>query len=187
MANGLPEQLVSDNGSQFMSRESNTFVCPHITPLQMGLQRGWYRPLKLPCISLTRMDCYSHTNWPVFSSGTMPLLKELQLFHHLCCSSLHTSLDLLCPDPGATIIVNQALQQQQHDNHSRPRSLQVGQLVLVHDFHGSPRWVPATIVKELGSVSFMVQTSAGLLWKRHLDHICACVETPTPEAKPDGE
>ena len=47
--------------------------------------------------------------------------------------------------------------------------------------------MPATIVKELGPVSFMVQTSSGLLWKRHPDHICACVEISAPEAEPHGE
>ena len=42
-------------------------------------------------------------------------------------------------------------------------------------------------MKELGPVSFMVQTSSGLLWKRHLDHISARVEISTPEAEPCGE
>ena len=42
-------------------------------------------------------------------------------------------------------------------------------------------------MKELGPVSFMVQTSSGLLWKRHLDHIRAHVENSTPEAESRGE
>ena len=47
--------------------------------------------------------------------------------------------------------------------------------------------MPATIVKELGPVSFMVQTSSGLLWKWHPDHIRACVEISAPEAEPHGQ
>ena len=56
-ANGLPEQVVSDNGPKFVSEDllasansmgSNTFVCPHTTAPQMDWQRGSYRPLRLP-------------------------------------------------------------------------------------------------------------------------------------------
>ena len=42
-------------------------------------------------------------------------------------------------------------------------------------------------MKELGPVSFMVQTSSGLLWKWHLDHTRVRVENSTPEAEPRGE
>ena len=66
---------------------------------------------------------------------------------------------------------NQAGQKQEHDQHSRPRFQQDGQPVLVRNIHGRPSWVPATIVKSVGPVSFMVQTTTGLIWKRQLDHI----------------
>ena len=102
-------------------------------------------------------------------------------------SSLSTRLDLLRPNPGATVVSNQASHKQQRENHCKLRFLPISQSVLVRNFHRSPSWVPDTIVKELEPVSFMVQTSSGLLWKRYLDHICARVEISTSEAETRGE
>ena len=54
-------------------------------------------------------------------------------------------------------------------------------------FHGRPRWIPATVGKAVGPVSFMVQTTAGLVWKQHLDHIRTRMETSLVAVEPADE
>ena len=52
----------------------------------MDWQRGLYRPLRLPWAKPRKMVCRSRTASLVFSSCTVPLLRELLPFHHLSCS-----------------------------------------------------------------------------------------------------
>ena len=33
------------------------------------------------------------------------------------------------------------------------------------------KWVPGTIKKQLGPLTFLVEIEPGILWKRHIDHI----------------
>ena len=198
-ANGLPKQLVSDNGPQFVSEEFASFCqftgIKHIRvspyhPSSNGLAERFVQTFKVAMrksekdgLSFSRRLASFLLLYRATPQGTTAISPSVLFIGRSLC----TRLDLLCPNPGTTVVSSQASQKQQHDNHCKLRFLQVGQSVLVRDFHRSPSWVPATILKELGPVSFMVQTSSGLLWKWHLDHIWAHVENSTLEAEPRGE
>ena len=167
-ANGLPEQLVSDNGPQFVSEEFAS-ICQyngikHIRvspyhPSSNGLAERFVQSFKV-AMRKSEKDGLSFLHrltsflllYRATPQGTTAVPPSVLFIGH----SLRTRLDLLRPNPGTTVVSNQACQKQQHDSHCKPRFLQVGQSVLVRDFQRSPSWVPATIVKELGPVSFMV-------------------------------
>ena len=198
-ANGLLEQLVSDNGPQFVSEEFASFCqfngIKHIRvspyhPSSNGLAERFVQSFKVAMrkfekdgLLFSRCLASFLLLYRATPQGTTAVPPSV-LF--IGCS-LRTRLDLLRPNPGTTVVSNQASLKQQHDNHCKPCFLQVHQSALAHNFHRSPSWVPATIMKELGPVSFMVQMSSGLLWKRHLYHIRARVENSTPKAEPSGE
>ena len=51
------------------------------------------------------------------------------------------------------------------------RSFTVNQKVMVRSYHPGPKWIPATIISQLGPLSFMVKVKNGLEWKRHMEQI----------------
>ena len=114
VANGLPEQLVSDNGPQFVYEEFASYCQFNgIKPPLLKWISGDVHTVQLPCVSLRRMDCRFHTDWPVFSSCTVPLLRELQPFHHQFCVVHGTfpmySLGLTEPRSWSLTLVWQAI------------------------------------------------------------------------------
>ena len=62
----------------------------------------------------------------------------------------------------------------QHDQHAKTREFDIGQQVVARNVRQSrPKWIPATILKKTGPLSYIVKTNSGLDWKRHVDHIRA--------------
>ena len=149
-ANGLPEQLVSDNGPQFVSGEFASFCqfngIKHIRvspyhPSSNGLAVMFVQTFKVAmCKSEKDGLSFSHRLasflllYRATPQGTTAVPPSVLFMGR----SLRTRLDLLRPNPGATVVSNQASQKQQHDKHCKPRFLHVGQSVLVRDFLRSP-------------------------------------------------
>ena len=48
---------------------------------------------------------------------------------------------------------------------------QIGERVYVKNFVGSPPWLPAVIIDQMGPVSFRVRLTDGRTHKRHVDHL----------------
>ena len=65
----------------------------------------------------------------------------------------------------------------------------MGQQVLVRNFGSGSLWIPGTIEKVLGPISYLVRVGNNLLWKRHLDHIKVWTGSPDiqPSRAPAGE
>ena len=198
-ANGLPEQLVSDNGPQCVSEEFASFckfngikhirVAPY-HPSSNGLAERFVQTFKV-AMRKSEKDGLSFQHrlasflllYRATPQGTTSTPPSVLFLGRV----LRTRLHLLRPHTHNQVEANQAVQKREHDQHSRPRFLQDGQPVLVRNFHGRPRWVPATIVQAVGPVSFKVQTTDGLVWKRHLDHIRARMEALPMEREPADE
>ena len=51
----------------------------------------------------------------------------------------------------------QAAQKRHHDSCSHDRNFDIGQTVLARNLQEGPKWVPGTIVKRTGPVSYKVQ------------------------------
>ena len=172
-SHGLPEQLVSDNGPQFTSANFNQFMKGnHIRrvpyhPYSNGLVERFHSNRLLKLVPMT--DDLSHTDSMIFLSLYSP-----------CDDQSHTSL--LIPKQGITYKIlhaaaereesKQADQIVNHNQHSKLRSFQKGQQVMVRDFHSdTPMWIPGTILTKTGTLSYVVQVSSGLKWNRHVDHL----------------
>ena len=59
------------------------------------------------------------------------------------------------------------------------------QHVMVHNFHPNElKWIPGTVIKKTGPLSYVVNIVIGLNWKRHVDHIREVLAEALPELDP---
>ena len=84
---------------------------------------------------------------------------------------LRTRWDLLKPDRERTVTTKQAManQKESHDIHARARELDIGETVMARN----PKpWLPAVsgiVKKHLRPLTYLIETTAGLLWKWHIN------------------
>ena len=178
---GLPRQVVSDNGPQFVSAEFEKFMkengVKHLRsapyhPSTNGLAERFVQSLKqalkvgerqgVPSQQCLAEFLLTYRVTPHSTTNESP--SKL-----LMGRELRTRLDLLHPDCGSTVLEHQSQQKDQHDRHSRERDFHVGQSVMVRNFREGPRWVQAVIFERCGPLSYLVQTLDGRVWKRHVD------------------
>ena len=181
--NGIPRELVSDNGPQFVSHEFQLFThnngIRHIRsspyhPASNGAAERVVQTVKraltagekdgLSMEQALAVFLLRYRNTPPATTGTAPSW----LFLH---RSLRTRLDLLRPDVGEHVRRNQEQQKAYHDRRSHFRSFTIGQNVWVNNFRQGPRWVKGVIVDSLGPSSYLIRISSGEMWRRHVDHI----------------
>ena len=66
------------------------------------------------------------------------------------------------------------------------RSFKTGDSVLARNYTKGVKWLPATVIAKTGPVSYTVQTSDHLVWRRHTDQLLhnsgASVDSPQPES-----
>ena len=180
---GLPEMLVTDNGSNFTSSEFKDFVnrngIKHVRtapyhPSSNGLVeravqvvKGGLRKMKEGTIEtkLARF-LFHYRNRPHTTTGRTP--SEL-----LMGRDVRTHQTLLKPSVASFVRFKQARQKQQHDVHARDRFFAKGDQVLVRDVLGGrgPRWLSGVIVEQRGPVSFVVRLMDGRIFRRHQDHL----------------
>ena len=59
----------------------------------------------------------------------------------------------------------------------------VGASVMVRDFRHSNEWIPGTIVRKLGPVTYHVDVGNGKILKRHIDHLTHRLEPQPIESR----
>ena len=179
---GLPEQMVSDNGPQFVSDEFATFAkkngirhirCAPYHPASNGLAERFVQTFKW-AMKASHNDGRSPSHrlaeflmtyraTPHATTGVSPAT----LFLH---RKIRTRFDLLRPDTQRNVHVKQATQKTHHDKQASLRQLQVGQPVMAKDFrHGT--WQPGVITSIKGPLSYVVTLGDGRVWNRHVDHV----------------
>ena len=180
---GLPQQIVSDNGPQFVSEEFAAFMrsngikhtrCAPYHPSSNGAVERFVQSFK-QAMKASEKDGLSlphqlanfllmYRSTPHTTTGVSPA----SLFMG---RNLRTRFDLIRPDIHQRVVDKQSQQKKDHDQHVQVRTFQVGERVMVKNFRSGPNWVPATITQQDGPVSYTVCVENGQLWKRHLDHI----------------
>ena len=108
---------------------------------------------------------------PHATTGVAPC--ELFMGRHL-----RVALDLLRPDLESVVAKKQFLQKDNHDGAATLRQFMVGQRVMVRNFREGPKWVPAIVKQKSGPVSYVVQISPTISWRRHLDQMHGCSDSP---------
>jgi len=177
---GLPETIVTDNGSCFVSEEFETFLkkngVKHIRsapyhPSTNGLAERAVQVLKQGLKKVTTGSLktrlarvlLSYRITPQSSTGVSP--AELLLGR---CP--RTCLDLLKPILADKVENKQFQQKVDHDCAARSRSFKADETVYVRNFGPGQKWLPGMIVATTGPVSYRVLLEDGHVWRRHQDH-----------------
>ena len=196
---GLPEMLVSDNGSAFTSAEFQTFTSRngirHVKsaayhPATNGLAERAVQTFK-EALKKTVGDLetrlarflFQYRTTPHSTTGCSP--AELLLGR-----KPRTPLDLLHPDSAsgnhqtpcptaqwetvqAKVAKAQSRQKEAHDRKAKARSFQIGQKVYVKNHNGAPKWLPGLIKYNPAPLTYVVDIEGGTSLRRHVDHIRA--------------
>ena len=198
---GVPEMVVTDNGSGFVSSEFEQFLksngVKHTTsapchPASNGLaERRAVQIVKKGLKKLTTGTMsarlakilFYYRISPQTTTGTSP--AELLLGRRP-----RTRLDLLRPNTAERIEEKQQRQKAQHDRKAKSRTFRVGDAVFVSNFGAGQRWLPGRIVEMSGPVSFHVLLEDGRRKRCHQDHLWSKVvddgDPGTSQGDPDS-
>ena len=185
---GLPEVIVSDNGSSFTSEEFSAFVqsngIKHLTsapyhPASNGLAERAVQTVKnaLKDSSGANLETqisrflFHYRITPHSTTGVPP--AELLLGRRPRCR-----LDLLHPDISGRVRKKQAAQKEGHDGNCRERELCAGQLVWVKNHASGRPWLPGMIVRALTDQRYRISLDDGRVFDRHIDHVRNRVAKP---------
>ena len=178
---GIPELLVSDNGSVFTSSDFKDFVhgngIRHTTsapyhPSTNGLAERAVQTFKTymkkapnaPLEDNLSQFLFQYRITPHSTTGVSP--AELLLKRRP-----RSKLDLVIPDLQSKVQCQQQQQKAAHDRHAVSRQFAVGDHVYVCDLPSKKDWIPGTIESTSGPLTFNVVLSTGKTVRRHADHI----------------
>ena len=189
---GLPETVVTDNGSCFVSSEFEAFLkrngIQHVTtapyhPASNGLaeravqivKAGLKRNQEGTFRSRLSNTLASHRLTPHATTGKSPC--ELLLGRRI-----RTRLDFLRPNTADKLEKQQAQQKKSHDKQSKLRKFSEGSTVWVRDMPSGGKWISGVVLQAHGNVSYSVKLEGGRVRKCHIDQLRAAhAQTPSVE------
>ena len=179
---GLPQTIVTDNGSSFTSEEFKQFMekngIKHITsapyhPSSNGQAERAVQTLKqgikrTPGESVQeRMSrfLFDYRITPHATTGVAPC--EL-----LMNRKLRSRFELLYPMVRRKVETSQEKQKELHDGKRGVRKFALQDPVYIENFTSrKPKWIPGTIVKVTGPLSYVIELQNGTTVRRHVDSI----------------
>ncbi|RXN35623.1 putative protein K02A2.6-like protein [Labeo rohita] len=192
---GLPEMLVSDNATYFVSTEFKDFMnkngIRHITSAPFhassnGLAERAVQTFKTMMKKAGEGSVASKVARVLFSYRITPQSTTgISLAEMLLGRKLRSTLDLLHPDLQQKVRDKQSKQKQYHDNKCPIRNFQVVDAVLTKNFSYGPKWIPGFIAKVSGPLSYQVMLGDGKTMQRHVDQILS-QELKGSESKEKG-
>ncbi|XP_029947498.1 uncharacterized protein K02A2.6-like [Salarias fasciatus] len=187
---GLPEQVVTDNGPSFVSKEMEDFLqsngIKHIlsSPYHPSSNRLAERMVQTVKHAIKasksesplkqRLDTFllKYRNTPHPTTGTSPAYLLMK-------RRLRTRLDLLRPaTPETSVHEKQQKQVDRRAKRSKDRQFSVGDAVLARNYTSKEKWTSATVVQKTGPVSYHVYTQDNQTWRRHVDQLLPGSATP---------
>ena len=178
---GLPETIVTDNGTGFVSQEFEEFLkkngVKHTTsapyhPASNGLAERAVQIVKKGLKKVTSGTfstrlakvLLTYRITPQSTTGSSP--AELLLGRRP-----RTRLDLLKPNIAERVERKQEDQKARHDKKAKVRTFHVGNHVFVKNFGAGSKWLRGKIVNMSGPVSFLVELEDGRSRRCHQDHL----------------
>ena len=180
---GIPEQIVTDNGPQFIAEEFDEFTkrngIKHVKsapyhPASNGLAERFIKSLKQSLkasVNDGRSLCQRLSSYLLTYRSTAHSTTGVPPCKLLFQRDLRTRLSLLQPSCEKSVLERQSQQKSAHDRRSHSRAWIAGDRVLVRNHRDGPDWIPGTIIEVLGPVTYLVETDSGQKWKRHADQI----------------
>ena len=188
---GIPETIVTDNGTCFTSGEFEHFMTgnnivhiktPAYHPSSNGLAERAVQVVKNGLKKLkdgsmdTRLARFllTYRVTPHATTGVAPC----ELLYN---RKLRTFFDAVVPDLNKKVFKQQ---QHMYNKRTKNREVHLGDKVFVknHVGHGS-KWLPSTLVDRQGDVT-VAETVDGRLMRRHLDHVRPRHSDPLPQHLP---
>ena len=178
---GIPETIVSDNGTCFVSAEFEAFLASngikHITsapyhPSSNGLAECAVQIVKKGLRKITQGTIRSRIAKILFSYRLTPQSTTgISPSEILLGRQPRSRLDLLKPHTAEKVEKNQLNQKKHHDSRSVDRSLEAGDPVFVRNHQGRIKWLPGVIQQKTGPVSFEVKLTDGRIRRCHQDQV----------------
>ena len=167
---GIPEQIVTDNGTGFKSRDFQYFIS------LMGIQHICTSPYHPSSNGLAERAVQTYClQGPMEHRLTQFLFKyrvtpqtttNLSPAQLLMGRRLRTTLDLLHPDTSKRV----EDKQRRLMTDKNPRTFAVGDKVFARDVLHK-KWIPAMVFKITGPLSYHVETNTGVVLRKHVDHL----------------
>ncbi len=179
--NGIPDQIVSDNGPQFRSTEFQDFTrsngIKHIfsspyQPSTNGLAERFVQTLKQSLRAAQSGNLHHKlANFLLAYRNTPHQTTKMSPAAMLNGRILQTRLSLVKPSIGANVTRSQLSQSDYRGG--KEREFQVGDHVLARDYRKGCKWQHGTVTARTGPVSYTVGMDNGLIQRRHTDQLIA--------------
>ena len=179
---GLPVSIVTDNGPCFVSESLRQFTdhCgiqhvftavykPSTNGLAERMVQTFKQSLKVqkePVQLAIDRFLYHYRITPHSTTGVSP--AELMYGRKLRCR-----FDLIWPTEQIVTRVGKKQQAQKNNYSQKPRNVTLaeGDKVMIRNYSGGKKWVPAEVCKKTGPLSYKCQQANGVVTKRHLDQV----------------
>ena len=192
---GLPEIIVSDNGSAFTSEEFQEFVkqngIRHLRsapyhPASNGLAERAVQTFKNAMKKATTSDLETHLSRFLFQYRITPhTTTGVSPAELLMGRQPRSHLDLMRPQVSSRVHANQFRQKMAHDQRTRNRSFELGDTVFIKNFADGPTWLPGVVTALHGLLTYDVKLGDGRVVRRHIDHVQSRASHPPPTETED--
>jgi transposase InsO family protein len=186
--NGVPSQIVSDNGPTFISEKFREFMSSNgikhtqsapYHPATNGLVERFIQTFKQSMKAMKQETLIANfllTYRQTPHSSTHETPSKLFLGREL-----RSRLHLLKPNIKNTVRSNQekACEMRQEKKY---RQFEVGERVIARDYRGKDPWVAGNISEREGPLMYKVATDKGQIWRRHTEQLKATKMEQTREA-----
>ena len=169
---GIPEVIVSDNGTAFTSAGVKHLKTAPYHPSTNGLAERAVQTFKTVMKKSgsgsdidTRLArfLFHYRTTPNSTTGVSP--AEL-----LMGRKLKTHLDHLRPNLASTVQGRQYSQMMNHDKQTSERSFGSDDPVLIKNYHHGPTWIPGEVLTG-GSRNYKVKLASEIVVRRHVDQM----------------